>query len=50
MDRDEWFADLYGCLADMGATAYDETEAIRLYERGYSPADAAGELACDGEE
>lgn len=47
--RHEWFTDFYGCLQDMGGSAYDEERVLRLYVLGYSPADAAGEEICEDE-
>lgn len=44
IDYYEWLQELRSCLQDMGADAYDDEEAQRLYAEGYGPADAAGEL------
>ncbi len=50
MDKDEWFSQFYGCMQDMGCSAYDEERVLKLYAQGYSPADAAGEEACESDE
>ena len=47
MDKDSWFEEFYGCLQDLGGSAYDEDRVLQKYEAGYSPADAAGEEVCE---
>jgi hypothetical protein len=50
MDKDEWFEQFAGCMADMGCGAYDEGRVLAMYAKGYSPADAAGEEACEDDQ
>lgn len=39
-----WIQEVKGCLADMGASSYDEEEARKLFQKGKSPAAAAADL------
>jgi hypothetical protein len=50
INRDEWFNQFRGCMQDLGCSAYDERRVLKMYEQDYSPADAAGEEACEEDE
>jgi hypothetical protein len=50
MDQNEWFEQFYACMQDMGCSAYDEARVVQMFLSGYSPAEAAGEEACEDDE
>jgi hypothetical protein len=46
-DIDEWFNQFRACMQDMGCSAYHEARVLLMFKAGYSPAEAAGEEACE---